>query len=117
MNTNISYHVRVTVHEKKRDVSEWKDLTKQQNVCEWLSTNINIYINLRNSPAEQRNQHVLYVSMWFNSLIRRQIFQDENLKKYCPSNSSDLFTAQAMVYMGLSAAQTTRSHAPKKDSY
>lgn len=75
------------------------------------------YINLLNSPAEQRNQHVLYVSMWFNSLIRRQIFQDENLKKYCPSNSSDLFTAQAMVYMGLSAAQTTRSHAPKKDSY
>lgn len=55
--------------------------------------------------------------MWFNSLIRKQIFQDENLKKYCPSNSSDLFTAQATVYMGLSAAQTTRSHAPKKDSY
>ena len=75
------------------------------------------YFNLLNSPAEQRNQHVVYVSMWFNSLIRKQIFQDENLKKYCPSNSSDLFTAQAMVYMGLSAAQRTRSHAPKKDSY
>lgn len=75
------------------------------------------YFNLLNSSVEHGNQHFIYVSMWFNCLILTQItFQDENLKKYCPSNSGDLYTAQAMVYVGHSAGHTTRSHSPQKEN-